>query len=408
MTVNPSNGDIYIWRQDIGTISVISKTSVVATLSTGTSGQLVNEVYDSSDGYIYVVGSNPNPAPPGDVGQPLQEITVISGTKEVANITQWSGSTLAGNLIAGYFLGGTYDPSHGYVYFPTTNGVFVISGTSVITELTKGGLFRGSQALEFAYDPANGYVYGVNGAIGGYVTAISGTSIVAQIPLNECQTPCSGTSSEAVVNQYSGLVYVPAGNSIYVISNATIIAKLPSLFLSSSTAYDPSNHYLYFVNRLSPNTVSVLSGTSIIANMSVSSPGTPVVDPSTGNVYVQSGAGDQLTEISGTTVLGAIPIGSVQPGQFMFDQFTGYAYLSNGVNTYAFSTGGSTAQSSTVSSSPTVVATTSSSTAAATSSNSSGGGGVPEFPYQLLTAVALTTLLAVAYLVVRLRAPARV
>lgn len=100
---------------------------------------------------------------------------------------------------------------------------------------------------------------------------------------------------------------------------------------------DPGNGYVYVVNSVA-NTVSVLDGTTVLANVSVSNAtytvGDPtylVYDPGNGYVYAIDRysfetEGGAVSVLSGTSLLGVVPLGLLPSGG-AYDPADGYVYV---------------------------------------------------------------------------------
>lgn len=104
--------------------------------------------------------------------------------------------------------------------------------------------------------------------------------------------------------------------------------------------YDPSNNYVYVANAQScplagdlimcnsPGTISVISGTQVIANVTVGTdPVALTYDSLDGYVYALDST-NNVTAISGTQVAGTIGVPS-GPFSMLYDPSDGYLYVSN-------------------------------------------------------------------------------
>ena len=96
----------------------------------------------------------------------------------------------------------------------------------------------------------------------------------------------------------------------------------------SGIAYNPSNGYMYVANYYG-NSVSVLSGTSIVTTISgLSNPQRIAYDPSNGCMYVTNNGGTTVSVISGTTIVATITVGS-GPTEVAYNPGNGYMYVTN-------------------------------------------------------------------------------
>jgi len=252
--------------------------------------------------------------------------TSLCSQFSVENITIWNPSSA------------TYDPGNGYVYVTNDNypkgEVYVISGTSVIANITVG-----AYPSSATYDPGNGYVYVMDWDSGTTVSVISGTSVIANITVGILPM-------RATYDPRNGYIYIPgsvpynsgkvANNSsssgkVAVISGTSVIAIVPVVRAPVSAVYNPSNGYVYIMNWGS-NTVPVISGTSVIANITVGVPTfSAAYDPRNGYIYIAGVAtynSGKVAVISGTSVIANIT-DNAAPGDLTYDSRNGYVYIMN-------------------------------------------------------------------------------
>jgi YVTN family beta-propeller protein len=335
LVYNPSNKLVYAANYDDantarGTVSVINGTKVVANVTVGVNPYGL--VYDASDHEVYVANSNPS----SNVGR---SVSVIRGTKVVA--------TLLKGFEAEFLI---YDPLNKLVYVDSieyTNSVAVINGTAVVAliNVTYGA------GINMVFDPLNNEVYvaHTNGSMNaGYLSAIKGTKIVANIPItvsnngifwnslsydpsNNCIYTLDGTNSVPVVNATTnsflgsmktgdhsplGIGYDPANKELLVTTNDSM------LFINSSTnrivaafriaqdsnfvssfAYDPSNQEIFVT--LFDSVGVITSGNKLVANVML--PPLPpmtitwdevVYNPSNSHVYLSNYQNNSISIIS--------------------------------------------------------------------------------------------------------------
>ena len=317
LAYDSADGYVYVANLDSDTVSILSGTTVVGTLSTAQYNVLTPQsiTYDSATGEIYVIG-----------GRSATNILVISGTSVVGTIFDPIGTS--GCI--------QYDPSDGYVYVANyTGAVAVYSGTSLITTINTGGGFPSS----CGYDPENGYVYITNaGSIKG-LSVISGTTFLAGLVV--------GTGPDGVAyDSANGLVYVPNGqsNNISLISGISVLGSTLPLSGPEGVAYDAGNGGLYvgyysngggmaiFATELSVGTgQDHLAQPHLTPTGSIPVGGAPsasTYDPSDGDLYVANQNTNNVTVISGTTVVGSIPVGTTPIG-IAFDGSSGDVYVAN-------------------------------------------------------------------------------
>ena len=247
-----------------------------------------------------------------------------------------------------------YSPLNHYVYFITNAGLSALPPLPSVNST----IGINASATDAVYDPDNDYVYAVNFGSKGTVSVISGTKIVAEI--NVAPYPES-----VVYNPQNHYMYVASlGNYfgqntttpvISVISGTSIIANITGVYgLQSQTGvvasllYNPANSYMYGLNT--NHTVAVISGTSVIANIiftnnSSTYPNVAVVDSSNGYIYLASEGlnGGVVNIISGTRIIANFSLNWWAPGssiiqRIIYDSFNNYIYvLSNYTTISVFS-----------------------------------------------------------------------
>lgn len=158
------------------------------------------------------------------------------------------------------------------------------------------------------------------------VSIVSGMLTVGSIPVGPA--PLQGA-----YDPYGGLFYVPDSgtNEVSVLSGASLDTNIQTQASPLTPAFDPLNGYMYVPNNggcdIAGNyvacgtTVSVISGVSVIANITVgTAPMEPVVDtnvnsPYYGFVYVPNAVSQTISVISGknNTVVATIGSGPTYP-----------------------------------------------------------------------------------------------
>jgi YVTN family beta-propeller protein len=173
--------------------------------------------------------------------------------------------------------------------------VSVIDGTS---NTVTGTIPVGSNPLEAAFDPDNGYIYVANEGSGA-VSVIDGSknAVIATIP--------------GVLDPVR-LVYDPSNHHIYVAghnsNSVSIIDTIHGFPDPTGVGYNSATGNIYVGNQ-GTNYVSILSGSTnrVIDNVTVGQgPVSPVFDPNNGNVYVtnfnSNGAPGNTVSVISTTV----------------------------------------------------------------------------------------------------------
>ncbi len=308
------NGDVYAANYGSNDVSVISGTSVVATVDVGYGPQGV--AYDSGNGDMYVVNSASN------------DVSVISGTSVVATVP--SGTEP---------LGVTYDNADGDVYVTDFNGgngntVSVISGA---TNTLVATVTVGSSPAGISYDSADEEVYVANYQASS-VSVISGTSVVTTVGVGNGPFGVGYDSG-------NGDVYVAnlGSNDVIVISGTSVVATINVGAGPAGVGYDSGNGDVYVTNSGS-NTVSVISTfldvgsmdgnrvgvvPTVVSTVNVGTRPTDVgYDSGNGYVYVANLGSNTVSVISGTTVVATIGVGN-QPYGVAYDSGNGYVYVAN-------------------------------------------------------------------------------
>lgn len=402
--VDPSNG--YLYGAAGGNFSyalVISGTSIIANVTVGTrpAGSAcpisTGVAYDPFNGYVYVDSATCY----------TPTVGVINGTSLIANVSGGGGDA---NDIP------VVDTANGDVYVgnggnPAT--LTVISGTAAVGAVTVGTANQGIESITF--DPSNGYMYVVCDTS---LWVLSGTTIVATIPFNDgIGLPQVDSSNGDVYVASSQTSQVSTHSSVAVISGTTVLANITVADLPAITL-DSVNGYLYVSSAsFGTNNITIISGTKIIGNVSVSQyMWLPVVDPSNGEVFVTSAQPaasnpGEIWIISGLSLAGTVTAGA-NPGNPLYNPSNGYFYVPNqGVASISVispsASGATSSSSSSVSTATSSQAPTTTSQAASTTSTSSSGSGVPAFPYQLGIAAVFTLFLVASYLLMRRRVTLR-
>ena len=259
--------------------------------------------YDSSNQYIYVSNSG------------TDYVSVISGTSVIANIT-------VGPLQSGI----AYDPENNYIYVTHVNNltalhgeVSVISGTSVIA--TIGGF---SAPIGIAYDSSNHYIYVANGG-STQLFVISGTSVIGSVNVSE---PPWGVAYDPADNYIYATDYKAPSGTVFVISGTSVIANVTVGSYPTFVGFDPSNNYMY-VSNYGSDYVSVISGTSVIANVTVGpGPDGVAYDPENNYMYIATSKSNSVSVVSGTSLIANVTVGP-DPNGVAYDPADNYIYVAN-------------------------------------------------------------------------------
>ena len=275
------------------------------------SGPYYFATYDSADGYIYV----PN--------EDSDSVSVISDTNSISNVHTGSNTQPAASA---------YDSGNGYVYVmcPLIDEICVLSGTSLVgTPEAPGEASRPQFAI---YDSGNGYMYVPGYAIdtaGIYVSVLSDTTFVANVMVQP--NPIDANPEPYLSGAYdsgNGYVYVADSNNneVSVVSGTSLVANVPVGDEPEWVTYDPGNGYVY-VQNFNGDTVSVISGTSVIGTVAVGDgPYGAAYDPTNGYVYVPNSSSNNVSVISGTSVVGTANT-ETGPSMAAYDPASGFIYV---------------------------------------------------------------------------------
>lgn len=255
-----------------------------------------------------------NPGASFRVGGARSGLAAVAGRAPIAiagQITVGGGSTQA-----------IYDPVNGYLYDIVGASLWVIHGLAVakVLTLTEGGY---EDYPELWLDPLNGYIYTAVwlGSTVSLIGVVNGTAFVGNVT-------AGGESSDIAFDTANGWAYVAnteSGN-VSVIAGATLVAS-PRVPDPGWATYDPSTGDVYVAGGNGQGVLSVLNGTSLVANVPVGSgAGKPVWDAQNGYVYVPNQGSDNVSVINGTALIASVDV-SVGPFASLYDGANGYLYV---------------------------------------------------------------------------------
>jgi YVTN family beta-propeller protein len=223
-------------------------------------------------------------------------------------------SPITGRLAVLYVYSPPYDvefmpaPGSQRIYAATDAGVAVIESNLIsVTSHTQG--LAGARALA-AWPERQWMIVTRPAANGSRVSFMSDTdgSVIQEIEV--CDDPL-----DVEIDRARSLIYVvcsgSAANAVGVISGTTYLGSVPVGQFPQNIAVNPLNHYAYVAAPLG-DLVSVLSGTQLIANISLPGllPFDVDVDEQSGLVFATGETGNVVAVISGTQLLTTIPTGS--------------------------------------------------------------------------------------------------
>jgi YVTN family beta-propeller protein len=306
MTYDPTHGYVYVANLDSGNVSVVAGTRVIASIPVG--NRPVVGAVDQADGTVYVSNY-------GD-----GNVSVINGTHVTGSVNVGPGPEP-----------GAYNSRFGWVYIPNSlsNTVSVVSGTTELSKIAvcDSTVCNNNGALGpflAMYEPGSSLVYVAQYGTG---STIANVSVVTGGVLLGVVTV--GMAPDALA--FDGVVYVANGRS----GNVSVL--FPGLNFSGSVfvgagpdsmTADPLNGYVYVSNGDS-NTVSVISGLSVVATIPVGKlPRSVAFDSENGLVYVSNLDSGNVSVISGTNLVATIPVGRATD-RLLYDSGNGFLYLTS-------------------------------------------------------------------------------
>ncbi|MFN3763555.1 MAG: YncE family protein, partial [Anaerolineae bacterium] len=228
------------------------------------------------------------------------------------------------------------DPCTGEILICRDGGTTIISGTEVVSVLpnycvmdvdpqtgrrfaTFGrevAVFVGNQAVlnialpytvvALRYNPRNGLLYVVTSK-SGYppsreLTVIQGNTVVYT-------TSLGAYGGHPEVHPDSGLMYVPDGGLVRVLSGTQLLASLPVSSPVLGVVYHPFLHLVYAWGGSGDGEVAVINGTGVQARIPITAPIMVAPDPNRDYAYVSDEYG-QITVISPTGVIRVLQVSS--------------------------------------------------------------------------------------------------
>ena len=375
---DPSMREVFVANSVSGDLQVFSDSTnqqvADVTALTQYAGAPYNLAYDSGKGEIWM--------------------TTLSGAYAISDANDQDVANVTSLSYSGGSLAIAYDSGQGELFL-----TFAPSGVQVVSDSSKAVVANVTALYVYGlvYDSAKSEIFAsetneTSGASDIAVISDKTNSIVATIPVT------SFVLGSLVYDPGKGEIFALGASTIYVISDTSnkIVTTIPisNLVIESYMAYDSGKGEIYInegpeVLVLSDSTNALVATVNDNGSATASTGGLGGVayDPGTGTIYAVNNGGKY--SLPGSMVV-------------ISDASTGTSTST----TTSTTTTTSTATTSTATTSPTTSTTTtsmptSSTTPVMTTTSSSKSGGVPEFPYQLLAAVAFTALLGASYLLVR-------
>lgn len=311
MAVDPNTNHVYATLPTAGSVVVLSGTETFASIPVaGLPGPVAVE---PASGYVYVVNRAPDPP----IGEPDIEdsVTVLQGTDVVITLTVGMDA----NAIA-------IHPQTGYIYVlneynstPEPGTVTIISGTTVVGTVGVGHL-----AWTIGTDCAEGYVY-----VGNYysdtLSVFWKDQLVGSIdlPMTLGGTIVPNPAGGAYFSYSTG--WLGESGRVAMVQATDILATVPLPSPPSGLAVHPGSGQVYVV-RSDSNAVSIISGTQVVANISMWSPWEIIANPLNDLVYVARTNGVDV--IDEHTVTATVPR-RAQPLSLAAAQQSAFAYTAN-------------------------------------------------------------------------------
>ena len=285
--VNPSNGLTYVTQWNNDKAHFIDGTQIVGSYSTGYWGPAGVWPSTSNNG-TYVSGK---------WYQSASKVVHFTGTSPDEPVNVGSNANPNAGIVA---------ENSQYLYLANSNDdtVSVIYDGSLLDTINVGDHPNG-----IAYNPVNGYVYVVNRGTAttqSTVSVINGTTVVATITLDPGYDEYLGVHPKDAITLWGNVYH--GGTDI--------------------VTTDSNTGYVY-ISNWGANTVSVVSGTTLVETISVGTrPNSIAYNPVTGLVYVANTGDDTVTLIEGTNIVNTVLVGDY-PIDLAIDTHSGLVYVVN-------------------------------------------------------------------------------
>ncbi len=266
--VNPTTGIAYVANHDSGNVSLLKDGALVGTVTTGEWPTLVSSSPVDNKSFV----------------------TNLHG-----GVSYFQGTQLVGTIFGA----------------PETPGAY-------------------GEPYAAAYNPVNGYTYIAHIGGGGVVQVVNGTQQVANIPLMD------GWILDVKVDPLTGLVYVAnvEHGFLFIIQDTAVIDKIQIGWGPDKLALDEVSRYLYSAhtspNSQYPHNISVFNlDTQQVTPVTTASTSRRVaVDRAANLAYVTNPAQNTVTVLRGTSVLANVPVGNT-PWGVAVHEASGYAFVTN-------------------------------------------------------------------------------
>lgn len=282
-------------------------------------------VYDSGNGYLYVVNHYANP------GANIGSVTVISGA---------SNKVLATLLVGSDPVSAAYDSDNGnvYVYNALNANLTVINGITVSTWIPIPGLgeYGAGPPFNMVYDNQNHEIYST-----AFVFDAGNDSWLPRLPLGPAGG-ATGAMAYDTANQYL-YIGILEGESLSVdvavdsTFNNSLVTTIPLgsghvLSTVDGLIYDPQNDYVYATTSPGNGIQEILPARETVLDV-FNVPGNPyagIYDPVNGDLFLTQVAANSVAIIAGSTnsIVANVSVG-VSPLSIAFDGGNSDVYVAN-------------------------------------------------------------------------------
>jgi YVTN family beta-propeller protein len=301
--VNPTSGYVYVANHESGNVTVLSATTVLATVPAGA--------------WPTAIASTPNSVRTYVTNLQDRTVSVFDGASQVTKMAAYHEPYgLAINPVNGYL----------YVTNPFISMVQVFNDTTALNNLT----YDDGWILPVATHPHTGLTY-AGGWEHGKMFVISGTQKAASFdvgwgPHAIAIDPNAGYVY--VANRKNGTTNTHYSHNLAVISGTNVIATFTTSRGSTDVAVDPASGYVYATNERD-NTVTVLRGTQLVDTLPVGrQPWAVAVNPNTGYAFVVNRGGNSITILRHGAVVATLPAGR-EPFDVAVNPVSNHVYVVN-------------------------------------------------------------------------------
>jgi DNA-binding beta-propeller fold protein YncE len=301
IAADPTSPLTYVANQDSTDLTVISGTEILGMIAGFNSvGYYAVQIgVHPSTGLLYTIEERQSPTAPVVRDTIMQEIT---GTQVITTVRLYGCSTDRGACAV---TGMTFQPATGYTYLlrwaqahyllPLYGSIAVLEGSKVLTTTT----FEDVLPRFIAADPQRGWVY-VTSELTTSVFVLSGTTVVGTVPVTD--------AGQVQVLPVTGRAYVQQGERHLALLSGTTGLGAFRVGVIEAIAADPTGRYLYVTHPATP-TVTVVSGTAVLTEIDVISPGGRLeIDGASGLTYLRHPDAPYITILSGTTVMTQVEV----------------------------------------------------------------------------------------------------